>query len=156
MMTPAQRLQAGDILGFGSHVVIDGFDAAVAHFSRDALCDVVMAVSQQLEGGRDVHIDVLEQDGFRAGMTAGTRLDESHVIIHAFPTCAALTLIVFSRKYLDWHALAGELKTRFDIGRYDSHIANRSRMLPKDSTERALRSSRHHTAFRLECESETI
>lgn len=139
-------------MGFGSHVVIDGFDAEVDRLSRDALCDVVMAVSQQLEAGRNVHVEVLEQTGFMVGISVGTRLDESHVIVHAFPACAALTLIVFSRKFLDWHALAGELKTRFDIGRYDSHIANRSRMLPKDSSERALRSHRHYTAFRLECD----
>jgi S-adenosylmethionine/arginine decarboxylase-like enzyme len=150
-MANLRHLQAGDILGFGSHVVIDGFGAEVDRLSRDALCDVVMAVSQQLEGQRKVHVEVLEQSGFMAGISAGTRLDESHVIVHAFPDCAALSLIVFSRKYLDWHTLAGELKTRFDIGRYDSHIANRSRMLPKHNSERALHSHRQYTAFRLEC-----
>ena len=150
-MIRTKQLQAGDILGFGTHVVIDGFGAEVDHLTRDALCELVVTVSRQLEGGRDVHVEVLEQTGFMAGITAGTRLAESHVIIHAFPGCAALSLVVFSRKYLDWHAFANELRNRFDIGRYDSHIANHSRMLPKDGTERALRSDRHYTAFRLEC-----
>lgn len=151
-MVRTKQLQAGDILGFGSHVVIDGFDAGVDRLTHDALYELVVTVSRQLEDAHDAHVEVLEQRGVMAGITAGTRLAESHVIVHAFPDCAALSLVVFSRKYLDWHMLASELRNRFDIGRYDSHIANRSRMLPKDSTERALRSHRHYTAFRLECD----
>jgi S-adenosylmethionine/arginine decarboxylase-like enzyme len=151
-MTNLRQQQAGDILGFGSHVVIDGFDADASRLGRDALYELMVAVSQQLEGQRHVLVEVLEQNGVMAGISAGTRLAESHAMVHAFPSCAALSLIVFSRKYLDWYALAGELKTRFDIGRYDSHIANRSRMLPEDGSKRALRSHRHYTAFRLECD----
>jgi S-adenosylmethionine/arginine decarboxylase-like enzyme len=142
----------GDILGFGTQVVIDGFELHATHLDEPSLCDFVEGVASRLEQHAKLDLHTAAHDeGVARGLSVGARLNESHVIIHAFPACATLSLVVFSRKYLDWQALARELSSRFEVGRLESYVANRSRMLPKQDISKALLGNRHYTAFRLDC-----
>lgn len=142
----------GDILGFGTQVVIDGFEVPAEQLDETSLRNFVERTATGLEQHAKLSLHTASRaEGMARGLSVGARLNESHVIVHAFPACATLSLVVFSRKYLDWQALASDLSSRFDVGRLESYIANRSRMLPKQDIDKALLGSRHYTAFRLDC-----
>lgn len=142
----------GDILGFGSQVVIDGFEVPTERLDEPSLRNFVETTASGLEQHANLTLHtVIQQNNLAQGLSVGVRLNESHVVIHAFPACATLSLVVFSRKYLDWQALANDLSTRFEVGRLESYVANRSRMLPKQDIDKALLGTRHYTAFRLNC-----
>ncbi len=142
-----------DALGYGTHLILDGFRADAPSLERAALIDeVVRELGARLESGAAgdtlvLHVD----DGALRGYSAALVQGESHLCVHTFPALHKLTLEAFSTRSLPVDTFSSVFRHRFDVGRTESQVHGRSRLLPTapDALERVLRGDRDYARLRL-------
>lgn len=125
-----------EMLGFGPHLMLDGFHAnphklTDAELLRQVLDELPAALEMTkilpplvFNGSEDL-------DGY-AGLTGVVLIAESHIAIHTFPEQDALVVDIFSCKDFDPQLAIKRLVDQFEIGRYTTYMINRGREIPKD------------------------
>jgi len=149
-LSPVSRL---DALGYGTHLILDGFRADPDGLVRRSLIDeVVRELGARLEGGgAGEAIVLLFEEGVDRGLSAALVQGESHLCVHTFPALHKLTLDAFSTRSVPVDAIASAFRHRFEVGRTESQIHGRGRLLPRerDPLERAVRGDRDYARLRL-------
>lgn len=137
-----------DILGFGSHLVIDGFQAAPELLEdEDHIARVVESLGRLLEPlplsrQRSSHDD---------GLSELVILAEAHLTLHTFLLQGCVSLSIFSRKTLHLQDILNVLSEGFDIGRYESYLTRRSKTYQNGADLEALiRGERSYVSARLD------
>ncbi len=141
-----------DTLGYGTHLILDGFRADAARLSDEAAVAAALEAMLGLMGEtgaagvRFRHA----RDG-TAGVSAALVGAEAHVCLHAFPALRKLSLDAFSARSLPSQAVTEAFLQRFAVGRYESRIHGRGRLLPpeQEGIERALDGDRDYARLRL-------
>lgn len=142
-----------DALGYGTHVVLDGFRADTARLADPAVVASVLteiAGAMELTGTAD-RLLVQRPDDREAGHSVGLIDGESHVCLHTFGGLRKLTLDAFSTRFLPVEAITGVFVERFSVGRYEGQVHGRSRLLPRqaEALARALDGDRQYARVRL-------
>lgn len=116
---------------------------------RDDVEAYLAELNEVLEGGRKpvVSMVVEEEDGFSAGVLG----HEAHVVLHLFPALGGLSLQVLSRRDVLLSDLTRSLGQRFGVGRFESHLGQATKSLPKeqDRLRRVLAGDRAYARVRL-------
>jgi S-adenosylmethionine/arginine decarboxylase-like enzyme len=86
-------------------------------------------------------------DGISAALVGA----EAHVCLHAFPSLHKLSLEAFSTRALPTQAITETFLERFGVGRHESRVHGRGRLLPRrqEALERALGGDRDYARLRL-------
>lgn len=137
-----------ETLGFGSHLMIDGFLAKAERLAdRQHLTDSLVALAQQLEPDAPLLVTVPTDDGL-SGLAV---LAESHVAIHAFVPTRTVVVDIFSRREISSLHLIAEVKEAFAVGRAESHLSPRAKLFSHRPAEaaRQLVGERSYAAARL-------
>lgn len=141
-----------DPLGYGTHLIVDGFRADGAALRDPALLDAVLRASLDLMNEGDGIISVrMEAAGGDDGFSAALVAPESQVCIHTFAGLEKLSLEAFSARSLPADDITRAVVAQFRLGRIESRIHGRSRLLPKEKArlERALHGGRAYARLRL-------
>jgi hypothetical protein len=140
-----------DSLDYGRRFIIDArLPRGSSTLARSEVEKYLLELHARLEGGHASGETMLVQDD--DGLTAAIRGAEAHVILHLFPALARLSLFVFTRRDVLLSDLTRELGRHFDVGRFDSHLGDAAKALPKetDSLLRTLAGDRSYTRIRLD------
>lgn len=118
-------LTSMETLGFGSHLILDGFQADAAALADEARVRAVLGELQEsLEptatGALQIHMAA-------AGISARIILAESHLSLHTFPGRRCFCLDLFSRKAFRIPTILGVMRREFEPGRLESHRSARSK-----------------------------
>lgn len=140
-----------DSVDYGRRFIVDAYrPGGVKGHDRDGADAYLVELHARLEGGRAPHDSevVDDEDGF----TAAIRGAEAHVVLHLFPELGMVSLHVFSRRDILLSDLTRELADRFDVGRFESHLGNATKALPREKhrLRRALAGDRAYTRVRLD------
>ncbi|CAN5625395.1 hypothetical protein BH24DEI1_BH24DEI1_15830 [soil metagenome] len=137
-----------DILGYGSHLIIDGFGAeAGALGDRARLTEALENLAATLEGVPLREHTLEEEDGLSSLLGFG----EAHLSLHSVVNKHSLSLNVFSRRTLEPERLVSALRERFAPGRVESYLTSRSRTYHERLDLAALlRGERSYTCARLD------
>ncbi len=139
-----------ELLGFGSHFVIDGFQAEAEKLADETL---VNGVLRQLAGGLEPHTTAdTVCVSFFDGVSAGVVLAESYLALHTFRDRRLLSLNLFSRKNLDTQEMLTQIGEQFAVGRFESHLISRAKVFPREqgAIVRRLTGDRGYVAVRLD------
>jgi len=141
-----------DTLGYGTHLILDGFRADAARLAEDAAIEATLEAMLVLMGETSTAGVLLRhaQDG-GAGISGVLVGAEAHVCLHAFPALHKLSLEAFSTRSLPNQAITEAFLQRFAVGRYESRVYGRGRLLPRqqEGIERALDGDRDYARLRL-------
>lgn len=125
-----------ELFGFGPHLMIDGYQANAARLADTELIKRVLAVMPEaLVMTKVLPPLVFHYNGTTAedsGVTGVVIIAESHIAIHAFPQRRFVSVDIFSCKEFDLQKAVDYLVKTFEIGRYETHLINRGKELPKD------------------------
>lgn len=142
-----------DALGYGTHLILDGFRADPASLGEATLIEeVVRDLGARLESGAPGDTLVLRVAGGQArGFSAALVQGESHLCVHTFPALHKLTLAAFSTRNVPVDAFSSVFRHRFAVGRTESRVHGRARLLPDEPhlLERILRGDRAFARLRL-------
>lgn len=142
-----------DALGYGTHLILDGFRADAEALARRALIEeVVRELGAQLDRGAVVESLLLSfDDGPDRGLSAALVQGESHLCVHTFPDLHKLSLDAFSARNVPVDAVVSAFRHRFEVGRTESQVHGRGRLLPRtrEHLERAVRGDRDYARLRL-------
>ena len=142
----------GETLGYGTHLIIDGFSADEPPLSsEDAVTAFLLETVDLLEPGKKVQPAVYPVADLPSGVSAALRLAESHAALHTFDEACTLSLWVFTRHGLELGGLTKRLTATFGVRRFESHLGNHSKTMPADPEQRkrSLLGDRSYTATRL-------
>ncbi len=141
-----------DNLGYGTHLILDGFRADAARLTDDAAIAAALEAVLGLMGETGAAGVLLrhDRDG-AAGASAAIVGAEAHACLHAFPALRKLSLDAFSARSLPSQAVTEAFLQRFAVGRYESRVHGRGRLLPPghEGIERALDGDRDYARLRL-------
>lgn len=141
-----------DPLGYGTHLILDGFRADAALLGDADAVDVVLrAIGAVMhETGTEVTA-VVHARNDDAGVSAALVAAESQLCLHTFAELGKLSLEAFSTRSLATDAVMRAFVERFRVGRFECRLHGRGRFLPKDPTrlERALEGERAYARLRL-------
>lgn len=121
------------MLGFGSHVIIDGYQADSA-----LLGDEVHVVKVTETLARDVNASQSEQAPYihvyssDQGVSAALIHGDIQITLHTFAHKQSLSLGMFACQDLDGQHLQQVLAQHFAVGRIESHKGNRACLLPRN------------------------
>lgn len=139
-----------EILGYGTHLIVDGFQAGPTLADTGALLSFLREAAGRLEPQQAAPFELVveAEDGASLALVA----PESHLSLHAYPELAVVSMRVFSRRSTPVAELLSEFERSFRVGRFESQQANISKALPRDAAllERALRGDRQYTLARLD------
>lgn len=136
---------------YGRRFIVDAFHPGNwERVGRDEVEAYLAELNDLLEGGRRPGSTVLVEDS--DGFTAGLLGSEAHAVLHLFPALGTMSLQVFSRRDVMLSDLTRNLSQRFGVGRFESHLGNATKALPKDSErlKRVLAGDRSYARVRLE------
>jgi hypothetical protein len=120
-----------DSLDYGRRFIVDAYQRRVpARHDRAEVESYLNELHALLEGNRSPHDTVLVDD--EDGFSAAVRGAEAHAVLHLFPAIGKMSLQVFSRRDLLLSDLTRQLASRFDVGRFESHLGNATKALPKE------------------------
>lgn len=142
-----------DALGYGTHLILDGFRADAPDLSDpEALDAALTALGALLEPatGSDRRLVRAGDDG-TDGVSAALVAGEAHLCLHTFATLRKLSLEAFSTRTLPVQTLTEAFVERFAVGRYEARVHVRGRLLPRqgDALGRALEGDRQYARVRL-------
>lgn len=137
-----------NLLGYGSHLIIDGFGAdAAALGDRERVMAALKALAGDLEPVVLREHTLEEEDGHSSLLVFG----ESQLSLHTFVSQRSLSLNAFSRRTLEPQRLMDELKGRFTLGRVESYLSSRGRTYHETlDADALLRGERAYTCARLD------
>jgi S-adenosylmethionine/arginine decarboxylase-like enzyme len=123
-----------DPLGFGHHIVIDGFGAERSSLENEATVrSLVIRLAKSIEPDGEIEpLLVHPSHDPVGGLTAGAAFAEGHLSVHTFAAWRRCSLAVFSRRDLSPATLFVELAASFGAGRFESAMGSRSKNLPSD------------------------
>jgi len=128
-----------DPLGYGTHLILDGFRAEASALADGALLEAVLRSALDLMNeGDGVSSLSVQASGDDAGVSAALVAAESQVCIHTFSGLEKLSLEAFSTRSLPTDAIMRTFVERFRVGRFECRVHGRSRLLPKESARLAL------------------
>ncbi len=139
-----------DSLAYGAHLIIDGFGAAAPLHDENWNKDAAWELLATLE-----HPDAsptLVSTWFEDGVSVGLALPDSHLTLHTFAARRTLSLSFFSPQLRAAENVTEMFRTRFAVGRIESHLGSRSVALPQDEARAVLYllGERHYTDVRLD------
>lgn len=140
-----------DPLDYGQRLTIDAeHPTGIAFEVGDRLPALLTRLHALLEGGPEQPELVLLEAA--DGASGGIRSDEANAAIHVFPSIGRLCLQVFSRREVLLSNLTDLLSAEFGVGRFESHLGNVSRALPKGRQEmlKLLAGEREYARVRLD------
>lgn len=139
-----------DSLGYGAHLIIDGFGATAPLHDESWNIDAASELLSVLERP-DVQLTRVSY-WFEDGVSVGLALPESHLTLHTFAPRRTLSLSLFSPQLLAAEGIIEAFRTRFAVGRLESHLGSRSVALPQDEARaiRYLLGERNYTDVRLD------
>jgi hypothetical protein len=140
-----------DSLDYGRRFIIDArLPGPSRNYANDEIGKYLLELHARLEGDRSPGETVIVQDD--DGITAAIRGAEAHAVLHLFPGLARLSLFVFTRRDVLLSELTRGLGSHFDVGRFDSHLGNAAKALPKetDRLRRTLAGDRSYARIRLD------
>ncbi len=142
-----------DPLGYGTHLILDGFRADVAQLGDAAQIEAILrSLGDLLDETGDVSsVSVPASEDGDAGYSAALVAAESQLALHSFAGLGKLSLDAFSTRSLPTDALVSAFVERFRVGRLESRLHGRARLLPRESAllERALHGERDYARLRL-------
>ena len=141
-----------ETLGYGTHLIIDGFAADAATLGDTAGLEAfLLEQATRLEPGKRAAPEVHTVEVMPTGLSAALLLPESHLSLHTFIESRILTLSVFSRHGLALGSLTDSLVEAFGVRRFESHLSNHSRTMSKEDARRTrtLHGERSYAAVRL-------
>jgi S-adenosylmethionine/arginine decarboxylase-like enzyme len=112
-----------DVLGFGSHLIIDGFGAEAALLGDETRVEGVTQGFAEVLGEIETGRQLLRHEG---GLSMLLLLDEAHLSLHTFAPQRSLSLSVFSRRSLNLESILEKLREGFGAGRLESYMTSRS------------------------------
>lgn len=142
-----------ETLGYGTHLLLDGFKADERALADEAAVRAaVLALAQALEPRHAPDVLLEHLDGPLGGHSAAALLAESHLTLHTFPAAQRLSASVFSRHGLDVKALSELLSRHCGARRFESHLKNHGRTMAKglERRRRTLLGDRQYAALRLQ------
>ncbi len=139
-----------DSLGYGAHLIIDGFGATAPLHDEGWNIDAASELLSVLERP-EVPLTRVSY-WFEDGVSVGLALPESHLTLHTFAPRRTLSLSLFSPQLLAAEGVIEAFRTRFAVGRLESHLGSRSVALPQDEglAIRYLLGERNYTDVRLD------
>lgn len=146
-------VNAIDPLGYGTHLILDGFRADASRLADGALLESVLqelcALLNEGEVAATVRVPAPAAD--EAGLSVALVAGESQLSMHAFPALKKLSLDVFSGRSMATEAITRVFVERFRVGRYECRVHGRVRLLPKDRAglEHVLPGERDYARLRL-------
>lgn len=142
-----------DTLGYGTQLILDGFQAdAESLVDADLLSQVLRDLGALLDDGPAAGSVLVDLEGdVLPGFSVGAVQHEAQVAIHTFSANRKLSLAAFSRHDMAVDAVTSVFRHRFGVGRYESRVHARARLLPHDepSLRRAIYGDRTYTRLRL-------
>ncbi|MEJ2666956.1 MAG: S-adenosylmethionine decarboxylase [Deinococcales bacterium] len=142
-----------DPLGYGTHLILDGFRADDVLLTDAASVESVLADLGELmnETGSVSRVTVLASPDAREGLSGALVAAESQLCIHTFAPLHKLSLEAFSSRSLPADAVKRVFVERFRVGRVECRIHGRGRLLPRaqEPLELALRGERDYVRLRL-------
>lgn len=151
------RLSAVNVyetLGYGTHLILDGFRA---EGSRLADADQVGAAMKTMEermhgprSGREVVV-VRPEGEVGDGLSAALVAAESFLCIHTFSSLGKLSFEAFSTRSLPAQEIVELVLRQFTVGRYECTVHGRCRLLPvqREKLEPVLKGDRLYARLRL-------
>jgi S-adenosylmethionine/arginine decarboxylase-like enzyme len=143
-----------DPLGFGHHIVIDGFGAERSSLEGEVTVRSLVARLAKLIEPDGAHEPLLVHPSHDpvGGLTAGAAFAEGHLSIHTFAAWRLCSLAVFARRDLPPAMLFAELAESLGAGRFESAMGSRSKNLPGDPEvlSRVWLGERRYTLARLD------
>lgn len=135
------------LLGYGSHLIIDGFGAEAEALASTRSLAALKELARDFETSVLVERELSTNEGSSALLVYG----ESHLSLHTFLSKRALCLNVFSRRTLEFERVTSALKKRFTLGRVESYLSSRSRSYHERlDLDALLRGERTYTCARLD------
>ncbi len=142
-----------DALGYGTHLILDGFRATAADLAGAGdIDDVLTAFGALIEPASGPQRRLIQPgDDGTEGVSAAVVGSEAHLCLHTFGTLRKLSLEAFSTRTLPVQSLTELFVERFAVGRYEAHVRVRGRLLPRqdDALRRALEGDRQYARVRL-------
>lgn len=140
-----------DTLDYGRRFTVDAYrHGPDPSYDRIEVESYLSELHALLEPGSSPSTTVLieHDDGF----SVATRGGEANAVLHLFPQLGSMTLQVFSRRDVLLSDLTRSLTKRFGTGRYESHLSNANKALPKEPSELAkvLAGDRDYARIRLD------
>ncbi len=148
-------VNSDDALGFGTHLILDGFRADAERLSDPDHIEGVLRELVVLTAGGDAAaaevIAYTPDAGPSEGRSAAIVRAELYLAVHTFPAMRKLTLDLFSTRTVPVEAVSAAFRTRFGVGRQESAVHGRGRLLPveAESLRRVLRGDRDYARLRL-------
>ncbi|MCA9837999.1 MAG: S-adenosylmethionine decarboxylase [Trueperaceae bacterium] len=138
-------------LGHGSYLIIDGLGSQSTTLSLENAKSFLSDLASQLEPIVQPQFTVAQLESKEEGYSVLMQLPESHIALHLFPACQALSLRVFSRYDISLESFTTALKEQFSLNRVSSHLSNHCRTLSSkaDRRLRGLQGDRNYTSVRL-------
>ncbi|MDZ7702903.1 MAG: S-adenosylmethionine decarboxylase [Trueperaceae bacterium] len=139
-----------EVLGFGSHFIIDGFQADAGRLADEAI--VVAGLEQLAAGLEPGNRTATVRLPFFDGVSAAVVLAESYLALHTFRDRRILSIDLFSRKNIDTQDIVVQTGDRFAVGRFESHLSSRAKVFPHDTDAilKRLNGDRGYVATRLD------
>jgi len=128
-------VNAGESIGFGTQICLDGAKADVEALADVALTRRVIADLAAVVEGPDAGVtpeNVVVLDRHREGHSAALVVGETSVSLHSFPTVRAITLKFFSVRDLPLDSASKLFLESYGVGRFQSAVSGRSLLLPRD------------------------
>lgn len=143
----ADMLLVVETLGYGTQLIVDGFNAEADLSSTQKIEACLREVAGLLESTQ-AELLSLETP---SGKSATLRLAESHVSLHMFQDPNSLCLQLFSRHDVRPGEVTDVLEKYFSVRRLESYLSNHARTMPADNEarQRALLGDRNYCALRL-------
>lgn len=146
-------MDGSDFLGYGTHLILDGFRADPAPLADAALLDGVLRgfAGAMHETAEVTTVSVTVRDRLGGGVSAALVAAESQLCVHTFTQLGKLSLGAFSTRSLPTGDITGTFVERFRVGRFESRVHGRGRLLPRERArlEQALQGERDYARLRL-------
>lgn len=138
-----------ETLGYGAHLIIDGFLADPAHLADADRAETLLRDLAALLEPKGKPLLTLHPD--ERGLSGAALLAEAHLTVHTFSDLGALALSVFSRRGIDPKLVTERLEALYGLRRFESHLKNHGRTMAKGEAQRhrALRGDRQYARTRL-------
>jgi len=139
-----------DSLGYGAHLIVDGFGATAPlgdeGWNKEAAQQLLTVL-----GVSEAQLTRVSY-WFEDGVSVGLALPESHLTLHTFSARCTVSLSIFSPQLLATEGVLEAFRQRFEIGRLESHLGGRSVALPQDEARAIpyLLGERNYTDVRLD------
>lgn len=147
---PRGRVTSVETLGYGAHLIIDGFGATAPlgdeGWNKEAAAQLLALL------GAPSGPPTLVSYWFENGVSVGLALPESHLTLHTFAERRTVSLSLFSPQLLATENVLGAFRARFGVGRLESHLSSRGVALPQDEARAVpyLLGERNYTDVRLD------